>query len=325
MTRPAAPECSARRPSIIAWARHRYPKLHVTPLLVTGLNGFVGSYLAGQEGVFDLCVDGRLADLRLPDEVDAAVAAVRPQAVIHLAAQSSVGVSLDDPGQTYSVNFTGTLNLLAALRRHNFRGRMLYVGSGDVYGSVPEARLPVAEDTPLRPRNPYAVSKVAAEALCYQWSQAGLFEIVMARPFNHIGPRQSTNFAVSDFARQLVASHQGKAPPRLRVGDIDTTRDFTDVRDIVRAYLALLVSGRNGEAYNVCSGVERSLRQIIEALSRACAIEVEIEVDADRLRPSEQRRMCGNPAKLRADTQWEPCIPFDRTLRDIVTYWEEFA
>jgi GDP-4-dehydro-6-deoxy-D-mannose reductase len=299
--------------------------LHLTPLLVTGLTGFVGSYLAGRDGVFDLCVDGRLADLRLPGEVNAAVAAIRPRAVIHLAAQSSVGVSLDDPRQTYQVNFDGTLNLLAALRQQDFRGRMLYVGSGDVYGSVPEARLPVAEDTPLRPRNPYAVSKVAAEALCYQWSQAGLFEIVMARPFNHIGPRQNTNFAVSDFARQLVACRKGKAPPRLRVGDIDTTRDFTDVRDIVRAYLALLEAGRNGEAYNVCSGTERSLRQIIDALSQVCGIAVDIEVDAERLRPSEQRRMCGSPAKLRADTQWSPAIPFERTLRDIVEYWEEFA
>jgi GDP-4-dehydro-6-deoxy-D-mannose reductase len=299
--------------------------LHVTPLLVTGLTGFVGSYLTGQDGVFDLCVDGRLADLRVAGEVDAALAAVRPQAVIHLAAQSSVGVSLEDPQQTYDVNFGGTLNLLAALRRQNFQGRMLYVGSGDVYGSVPEGCLPVTEDTPLRPRNPYAVSKVAAEALCYQWSQAGLFEIVMARPFNHIGPRQNTHFAVSDFARQLVACRKGTAPPRLRVGDIDTTRDFTDVRDIVRAYLALLEAGRNGEAYNVCSGVERSLRQIIDALSRACGVEVEIEVDPERLRPSEQRRMCGSPAKLRADTQWAPAVPFERTLRDIVEYWEEFA
>jgi GDP-4-dehydro-6-deoxy-D-mannose reductase len=297
--------------------------LHVTPLLVTGLTGFVGSYLAGRDGVFDLCVDGRLADLRIPEEVNAALAAMRPQAVIHLAAQSSVGVSLDDAQQTYDINFGGTLNLLSALRAQNFRGRMLYVGSGDVYGSVPEARLPVAEDTPLHPRNPYAVSKVAAEALCYQWSQAGLFEIVMARPFNHIGPRQNTNFAVSDFARQLVACRKGKAPPRLRVGDIDITRDFTDVRDIVRAYVALLESGRNGEAYNVCSGVERSLRQIVEELAQACGIEVDIEVDPERLRPSEQRRMCGSPAKLRADTQWEPAVPFDRTLRDIIAYWEE--
>jgi GDP-4-dehydro-6-deoxy-D-mannose reductase len=297
----------------------------VTPLLVTGLTGFVGSYLAGQDAVFDLCVDGRLADLRIPEEVNAAIAAIQPRAVIHLAAQSSVGVSLDDPRQTYDVNFNGTLNVLAALRQQNFRGRMLYVGSGDVYGSVPEARLPVVEDTPLRPRNPYAVSKVAAEALCYQWSQAGLFEIVMARPFNHIGPRQNTNFAVSDFARQLVACRKGKAPPQLRVGDIDITRDFTDVRDIVRAYIALLESGRNGEAYNVCSGVERSLRQIIEALSLACGIDVEIEVDTDRLRPSEQRRMCGSPAKLQGDTQWSAVIPFDRTLQDIIEYWEEFA
>jgi GDP-4-dehydro-6-deoxy-D-mannose reductase len=292
-------------------------------VLVTGLTGFVGSHFAQLTRAVDLAEHGRWVDLRDSERVRAAVQSIAPQAVLHLAAQSSVPASVEDPRQTYEINFLGTLNLLQALRDARFQGTMLYVGSADVYGAVPETQLPITEQCPARPLNPYAVSKVAAEALCYQWSRSSEFKIVVARPFNHIGPRQSTQFAVSDFARQIVAARKGKAPRRLRIGDIDTTRDFTDVRDIVRAYLALLRSGRNGEAYNVCSGTERRLRDIIGALCGICGIEVEVEVAAERLRPSEQRRMRGSFDKLRADTGWAPVIPFESTLRDIVDYWDQ--
>jgi len=297
----------------------------VTALLVTGLSGFVGSHLAQQAPAADLCLEGQLVDLRDAAAVLRAVRAIEPQSVIHLAAQSSVALALEDADETYRVNFTGTLNLLRALRDAGFQGRMLFVGSGDVYGSVPPELLPVTEGVPLRPRNPYAVSKVAAEALCYQWSQSGPFEIVMARPFNHIGPGQSAQFAVADFARQLAAYRRGQGPDRLKVGDISATRDFTDVRDIVRAYLALLSDGINGEAYNVCSGVERSLGDIIEALFEAGGTRMQVEVDAQRLRPSEQRRMRGSFAKLQSHTGWEPRIPLGQTLEDILAHSDQEA
>jgi GDP-4-dehydro-6-deoxy-D-mannose reductase len=295
----------------------------MTKLLVTGLSGFVGSYLAEREDVCDLGLEGRPVDLTSRSEVLAAVVRARPAAVIHLAAQSSVALANGDPARTYRVNFDGTLHLLDALKEAGFKGRMLYVGSGDVYGSVSPEQLPVVEDGPLRPRNPYAVSKVAAEALCYQWSQTGPFEIVMARPFNHIGPRQGTAFAVADFARQITAHRRGRGPALLRVGDIDATRDFTDVRDIVTAYLDLLSRGRSGEVYNVCSGAERSLREMIEGLFEAAGVRMPIEVDAQRLRPSEQRRMCGSYSKLQSHTGWQPRIPLQQTLADIVEYWDE--
>ena len=291
-------------------------------LLATGLSGFVGAYCAQQLGAVDLLFDGRPADLRRPEEVRAALAQARPEQVIHLAAQSSVMAAVEDPALTYEVNFGGTLNLLQALAESGFRGRMLYVGSADVYGVVPEGELPVAEARPLKPLNPYAVSKVAAEALCYQWSQGGPFEIVMARPFNHIGPGQGPRFAVASFARQIAACRAGRAAGPLVVGDIDTTRDFSDVRDIVRAYGALLASGRNGETYNVCSGVERSLRDVIGALLAAAGIEMEIQVDPQRLRAVEQRRMRGSFAKLRADTGWQPQVPFEQTLKDTLDHWD---
>jgi len=293
------------------------------PLLATGLSGFVGSYCAQQLAAVGLLHEGRPVDLRSREEVRAAVAEIEPDTVIHLAAQSSVVASVEDPTLTYEVNFGGTLNLLLALRDAGFRGRMLYVGSADAYGSVSQAELPVSEARPLKPLNPYAVSKVAAEALCYQWSQTGPFEIVIARPFNHIGPGQSDRFAVASFARQIAAYRAGRAQRRLAVGDIDTTRDFTDVRDIVRAYASLLVSGRNGEAYNVCSGVERSLRNVIQAMLGASGVTMEIEVGEERLRKLEQRRMLGSFAKLQADTGWKPEIPFEETLIDTLDYWDK--
>jgi GDP-4-dehydro-6-deoxy-D-mannose reductase len=292
-------------------------------VLVTGLTGFVGSHFAQQVEAVDLTENGNWVDLRDLDRVRRAVHAIAPKSVLHLAAQSWVPASVDDPRQTYEINFFGTLNLLQALRDAKFEGTMLYVGSADVYGAVPETQLPITEQCPLKPLNPYAVSKVAADALCYQWSRSAPFRIVVARPFNHIGPRQSAQFAVADFARQIVACRKGKAPPVLRVGDIDTTRDFTDVRDIVLAYAALLESGRNGEAYNVCSGIERSMREVIMALCDVCGVKMEIEVSPDRLRRTEQRRMRGSYEKLRADTGWTPSIPFERTLRDIVEYWDK--
>jgi GDP-4-dehydro-6-deoxy-D-mannose reductase len=292
-------------------------------ILITGMSGFVGSYCARQLGGVDLLYEGRLADLRVPHEVSAAVAAARPDAVIHLAAQSWVPASFDDPATTYDVNFRGTLHLLQALQETGFRGRMLYVGSADAYGAVPEAELPVVEARPLKPLNPYGVSKTAAEALCFQWSQTGPFEIVMARPFNHIGPRQSTRFAVASFARQIAAFRAGRGEPRLVIGDVETTRDFTDVRDIVRAYASLLQRGRNGEAYNVCSGVERKVRDVIDAMMRTAGVDMPIEIEEGLLRRTEQRRMLGSFAKLHADTGWSPEIPFERTLADTLDYWEK--
>lgn len=290
-------------------------------VLVTGRSGFVGWHCAQQLDTVDLAAEGWV-DMRDATAVRHAVSRARCDAVIHLAAQSSVGAAVEDPRGTYEVNFLGTLNLLDGLRHAGFRGRVLYVGSAEIYGIVPEEQLPIEEGRPPRPLNPYSVSKIAAEALCYEWSRKAPFEIVIARPFNHVGPRQSTLFAVADFARQIVDVARTRRPGPLLVGDIDTTRDFTDVRDIVRAYDGLLRKGRNGEAYNVCSGVERSMRDIINALCALCGVEVDIVVDPQRLRPAQQRRMRGSFAKLAADTGWAPAIPFDRTLRDIIAYWK---
>ncbi|MCY0872976.1 MAG: GDP-mannose 4,6-dehydratase, partial [Acidithiobacillus caldus] len=261
-------------------------------------------------------------DLRDRAALTAAVAAMRPDAVLHLAAQSFVPAAFENPRETFDINFTGTLNLLEALQAAEFRGRMLFVGSGDTYGQVPEAALPVREDHPLRPRNPYAVSKVAAEALCYQWSQTSGFEIVMVRPFNHIGPGQSPRFVLADFARQVMEIHLGRRVPVLQVGDIDVTRDFTDVRDVVRAYGLLLERGRNGEVYNVCSGREYRIRDLLQQLLALAGVDARIEQDLARLRRAEQRRMVASFAALERDTGWQPVIPMERSLQDVLNDWE---
>ena len=294
-------------------------------VLVTGLGGFVGSHCAEELPAQNLFDEAGVVDLRDAKRVRYAVETLQPEAVIHLAAQSSVPASISDPRTTYETNFLGTLNLLEALQNSHFRGRMLYVGSAEVYGAVVESSLPVIEACPALPLNPYAVSKVAAEAMCRQWSRSGDFEIVIARPFNHIGAGQSTQFAVSDFARQIIECKSAQGRRALQVGNIDTTRDFTDVRDIVKAYVALLRAGRNGDTYNVCSGAERSLRELISVMLSVAGIEMDIEIDQNRLRSSDQRRMCGSFAKLHADTGWTPKIPIEQTLHDVLNYWEKAA
>lgn len=292
-------------------------------ILLTGASGFVGSFVQRQIPCIPFDHAAQQVELRDAVAVRLAIEQVRPDAVIHLAGQSYVPASFENPRETYDINFLGTLNLLVALKESGFRGRMLFVGSGDTYGLVPEARLPITEDLPLRPRSPYAVSKVAAEALCYQWSQAEDFAVVMTRSFNHIGPGQSERFVVSDFARQVIEIRKGRREPVLKVGDIDVTRDFTDVRDAAAAYALLLEHGHNGEIYNVCSGAEHTVRSILARLLQLSNVNARIEQDPTRLRIGEQRRLRGSYEKLRRDTGWDPAISIDQSLSDILQNWEE--
>ena len=292
-------------------------------LLVTGSSGAVGRHFCSQFGGLALEDTAGFVDLRDAARVRSVVAAIRPDAVLHLAAQSSVADSFDDPHATYDVNFFGTLHLLEALGACGFRGALLYVGSADVYGSTDDSHLPIPETHPLRPRSPYGVSKVAAEALCYQWSQTQKFRIVLTRPFNLIGPGQDGRFAAPGFARQIVEIRNGTREAAIATGDLDVTRDFTDIRDAIRAYRLLLDVGENGEIYNVCSGRERSLREIVLALLQLAGVEATLSVAPERLRPHEQRRVAGDPGKLFARTGWAPQIPFETTLKDILKEAEE--
>jgi len=296
-------------------------------LMVTGLDGFVGRHVKQaveslRDGRFQLVEARGAIELREPATLQQAIEETRPDYVLHLAAQSFIPASVKDPRATYEVNFFGTLNLLQALKAGGFRGRMLYVGSAEEYGAVRDEDLPVVESCPLRPRTPYGVSKAAAELLCYQWTQDQGFEIVMSRPFNHLGPGQAEHFVVPDFAKQVTEIKLGRREPVLNVGAIDVTRDFTDVRDVVQAYLALMERGESGEAYNVCSGREYSIREILEELIRLAEVECRIIVDNARLRAVERKRNRGSFEKLAKCTGWNPRITLTESLRDVLAYWE---
>ncbi len=264
---------------------------------------------------------GRSLDIRNRPALEEFLLRERPNQVIHLAGITTLRESFEDPRNTFETTFCGTLNLLSALKTAGFSGRMLFVSSSEVYGLIHEDELPVSETNQTKPQSPYAVAKIAAEALCYQWTKTEAFDIVVGRPFNHIGPGQSPRFAISDFGRQIVMIRLGLAPPILHVGDIDTTRDFTDVRDIVTAYKQLLDRGINGEIYNVCSGIERSIRSLIERMCELAGIAVELRTDSSRFRPSELRRSRGDSRKLSNATGWAPMYSIDQTLRDILDEW----
>lgn len=293
-------------------------------LLVTGAGGFVGGHVQGActaSGAFegwDFVASPKGMDLRDADAVSRWVADARADAVLHLAAQSFVPRSFQAPAETLDVNLTGTLHLLQALVAASFRGRMVFASTGDIYGRVPDHALPVDEHRWPEPRSPYAVSKFAAEQLCLQWMRTEGLEVIVARPFNHIGPGQDARFVLPSLASQVVAINDGRQPPVLQVGDIDASRDFTDVRDVVAAYRAMLDHGSVGATYLVGSGTETRVRDLLE---RMCALEritPEIQQDAARLRPAEQRRMVADSTRLRNDTGWQPVIPIDTTLLDIL-------
>lgn len=294
-------------------------------LLVTGLSGFVGGHLAQRlagGGTGWGLLQPQPHDLLEPASLDRWLAPACPDAVIHLAGQTFVPEAFRDPQRTLEVNLLGTLNLLQALKRRGFCGAFLFVSSGDVYGQVAEAALPISEACVVHPRNPYAVSKLGAELLCEQWSYCEDWRIMTARPFNHIGTGQADSFVVSGVAMQLAKIKLGLQAAVLNIGDIDVTRDFLDVRDVISAYLLLLEHGRSGQVYNVCSGVEHSVRELIEQMVGLSGLKVEIRQDPARFRKAEQRRVVGCATKLHKETGWNPGISITETLQSVVSDWE---
>ena len=291
-------------------------------LLLIGGTGFVGSHLTKFcSDRFEVVSTGSEVDIRDAAQLQSLITREKPDDVVNLAAITTLKESFENPHVTYDINFGGTLNLLIALRNSGFSGNFLFVSSSEVYGLLADSDLPVDETRLTKPLSPYAVAKIASEALCYQWSRREQFKIVVARPFNHIGPGQSERFAIADFGRQLAMIKLGLVAPILRVGDIDTTRDFTDVRDIVSAYEMLLNLGHNGEMYNVCSSNERTIRSLIERMCQFAGVTLEIQTDSERFRPSEQRRVRGNNRKIIETTSWSLAYSIDQTLTAILDDW----
>ncbi len=252
--------------------------------------------------------------------LDPAVAALKPEWVFHLAASSSVAESWQDPARTLMNNVGATANILAALVTMTPMPRVLLVGSSDEYGRAPSARA-LGEETPLRPLTPYGVSKLAQDMLGLQYHLSHGLPVVRVRPFNHTGPRQPPAFAVASFARQLALIEAGRQPPRLKVGNLWVRRDFTDVRDIVRAYRLAVEFGRAGAVYNIGSGRAVSLREVAKALIGISGRRVSIEVNAARTRPVDAATSTCDARRFRRLTGWRPLISLEETLRDTLEYW----
>lgn len=301
-------------------------------LLITGHLGFVGQVLLRDHAQL---IGGDFFQLKtLPADLDIlnlvdlkkSLEQIQPQAVLHLAAQSFVPESFNNPARTLSVNLTGTLHLLQALDHINFQGRLLYVSSADVYGFVPEANLPITEEQAPLPRNPYAVSKLAAEYLCQQWNLRANYNIIIARPFNHIGPGQDERFIWSGLARQLAAIELGQRPPVLEVGNLGVSRDFTAVEDVIQAYIDLLRAPKNSlngsVIYNICSGREVFLDQLLAQLINERGLSVELVIDPNRLRVAEQVRAVGSSEKIQKQVSWLIKKPVIAVLHDMVEDWK---
>ncbi len=292
--------------------------------LVTGGGGFVGWHLGdhlramGDEVTsIDLEVD--VAD---PEAIATAVRRARPDAIYHLAALSHVGDSWAYPAEVLRVNVLGTAGVLAAARALDPPPVVLVVSSAEVYGAVGPDELPIGESAPLRPLSPYAASKAAAEQLVAQAHYGYRQPVVMVRPFNHIGPGQAPTFVVSALAKRIVeAARSGSA--QVAVGTLSARRDYTDVRDVVRAYRALVETGRRGDAYNVCSGHDVAISEVAERLCALAGVEVELVTDPALVRAVDLPVLRGDGSRLAADTGWRPEISLDDALVDVLAYWRE--
>lgn len=307
--------------------------------LVIGAAGFVGGHLinhlsddCGYEVYatklpFEKLDTDRasVSDLDILDQnaVTELLSEIKPDQIYHLAAQSSVKVSWEKPQLTADINIKGTINVLEAARAAENKPRILLVGSGEEYGYLKPEEIPVKEDTLLRAGNIYAATKACQGMLGEIYSRAYGMDIIMVRAFNHIGPGQSDIFVVSDFCRQAVMAEAGKKEPVISTGNLAAERDFTDVRDIVRAYSSLMKTGRSGQTYNVGSGTARSIQSILDLILSKTSVKIDVVRDASRMRPSDVPAIAADISRIRTDTGWEPVITLENTIEDIMNYWRK--
>jgi GDP-4-dehydro-6-deoxy-D-mannose reductase len=262
-------------------------------------------------------------DLRDAGGVRRMLTAVRPDRVFHLAAQSYVPTSWASPAETLACNITCQLNLLEVIRESGLSARVHVAGSSEEYGLVHKDEVPIREENPLRPLSPYAVSKVGQDYLAYQYWMSHRVHAVRTRGFNHTGPRRGEVFVTSNFARQIAEIERGRREPVVWVGNLDALRDFTDVRDMVRAYWLALDRGEPGEVYNICSGRAYTIRNVLEILLSLAHARVEVREDPARLRPSDVEILVGDCTRFKRVSGWTPTIPFEVTLKDLLDYWRD--
>lgn len=311
--------------------------------LVTGIAGFVGGHLAelllnnGFE-VYGLTrprskmdhIESIINKLHLEDadildshSLYATISRIKPDYIFHLAAQSFVPTSWVSPSVTLEVNIVGSANLFEAVRQAGIDPVIQIACSSEEYGLVYENELPIKETNPLRPLSPYAVSKLAMDYLGYQYYQSYKVRIVRTRGFNHTGPRRGDTFAESTFAKQIAMIEKGKQEPIIHVGNLDSKRDYTDVRDMVRAYLLAMEKCDPGEVYNICAGKAVQMSDMLKLLLSFSKIKAEIKPDPARMRPSDVPVLIGDNSKFVAKTGWKPEISFEKTMEDLLNYWRE--
>jgi GDP-4-dehydro-6-deoxy-D-mannose reductase len=307
--------------------------------LITGVAGFVGGHLAetilaepGWEVWGSIIAENDRAnviegiqtlttDLREPEQARVLVETARPDAVFHLAAQAYVPQSWADPWGTYHTNIRGQMNLLEAISALQLKSRVIVVSSNEVYGSIRPEDLPLSESAPLRPNSPYSVSKLAQDFMGLQYFLDRQMPIIRVRPFNHIGPRQNERFVAPSFAKQIVEIERGLREPVLRLGNMAAQRDFSDVRDMVRAYLLAIEKGEPGEVYNIGTGRAHSVREMLDIMLAHSPVQITEEIDPTKLRPSDTPISYADPSKFKRQTGWKPRFSFEQTCVDILDDW----
>ena len=311
-------------------------------ILITGATGFVGTHL---RRYLLQNTDWHIIGTSYPDAPPAPLDAQReyltgldlrdknatcsilerhtPDYIIHLAAQSHVPTAYKDPWGTLDNNIRGQLHLLEGCLTYQLKPRILIIGSGEEYGRATAETLPLTETHPLRPENPYSVSKVAQDVMGYQYFISFGLPVIRMRPFNHVGPGQSPRFVLPAFASQIAKIEAGEQEAVMRVGNLTSARDFTDVRDVVRAYHLTLLHGTPGAVYNVASGNPRTIQSLLDTLLALSTSDIRVETDPDRYRPADVPVIYGSAAKLQRDTHWEPHITFEQTIADVLQEWRK--
>jgi GDP-4-dehydro-6-deoxy-D-mannose reductase len=313
-------------------------------ILITGISGFVGSHLAdflltqGGHKIFGTIkwrsrldnlqsilskISLHECDIKDAFALRTVLTEIQPEYIFHLAAQSYVPFSWRAPVESMNTNVIGEVNLMETVKDLKLRTRIHVAGSSEEYGMVLPSEIPITEDNPLRPLSPYGVSKVAQDLLGYQYFKSYQLHVVRTRAFNHTGPRRGDVFVTSNFAKQIVEIEKGLREPVIKVGNLDAVRDFLDVRDVARAYFLALEKGKAGEVYNIASGKGYKIKEVLDKLIALSKVKVKVTQDPQRLRPSDVELLIGSADKFKAATGWQPQIPFDTTLRDLLEYWRE--
>ena len=312
-------------------------------VLITGISGFIGTYLAeyclkqscevhgwvrssSWKGPLETIKDRisiEVCNILDPEAVRERLDTLKPDWIFHLAGKSHIGVSWHEPQDTLQVNVSGQVNLLEAMRTLDLTSRIQIAGSSEEYGIVQPEEVPVTEDTPLRPISPYAVSKVSQDLMGHQYFKNYGLRIVRTRSFNQTGPRRKEFFVTSAFAKQVAMIEVGRQRPILHVGNIDVVRDFTDVRDTVKAYWLALKQCDDGEVYNICSGQGRKISDILDILRDLSEVKFEVKKDQTKIRPSDLPVMIGDGSKFHKKTGWKPQISLEESMQDLLNYWRE--